>query len=140
MGRGPDPHVLEVVLDQLAGERVELLQALDLVAEQHHAEGGLGVGGEDLERLPRTRNVPAGERGVVARVLDRDELAQQRVAVDELALAERLQVLVVDLRRTEAVDAGHAGDDQHVAAREQRRRRRVPRRSISWLIAESFSM
>jgi hypothetical protein len=32
--RGPDRDVLEVVLDELAGERVEVLQALDLVAEQ----------------------------------------------------------------------------------------------------------
>ena len=33
--RRPDPDVLEVVLDHLAGERVEVLQVLDLVAEQH---------------------------------------------------------------------------------------------------------
>ena len=52
-------------------------------------------------------------------------LRSSRVAVDELALAQGLQVLVVGLRRAEAVDAGDAGDDQHVAAREQRRGRRV---------------
>ena len=125
VGRRPDPHVLDVVLEDLAGQRVELLERLDLVAEQHDPEGGLGVGGEDLERLAADPEGAAAQRGVVARVLDRDELAQQRVAVDELALAQRLQVLVVGLGRAEAVDAGDAGHDQHVATGEQRRRGRV---------------
>ncbi len=123
--RRPDADVLEVVLDQLAGERIEVLEVLDLVAEQDDPVGRLGVGGEDLERLAPDPEGPPGERGVVARVLDRDELAQQGVAVDELALAQRLQVLVVGLRRSQAVDAGHAGHDHHVPAREQRRGRRV---------------
>ena len=85
--RRPDRDVLEVVVDQLAGERVEVLQALDLVAEERRAEGRLGVGREDLERLPAHAERAAAERRVVARVLDRDELAQQLVAVDEVALA-----------------------------------------------------
>ncbi len=123
--RRPDPDVLEVILDHLAGQRVEVLQVLDLVAEQHDPVGGLGVGREDLERLAAHPECPARERGVVARVLDRDQLPQQRIAVDELTLAQRLQVLVVGLRRTQPVDAGHAGHDQDIPAREQRRRRRV---------------
>jgi hypothetical protein len=49
--RRPDRDVLEVVGDELAGQRVEVLQALDLVAEERRPEGRLGVGGEDLERL-----------------------------------------------------------------------------------------
>ena len=117
----PDRDVLEVVLDQLAGDRVEVLQVLDLVAEQHDPVGGLRVGGPDLERLAADPEGAARERRVVARVLDRDELAQQPVAVDHLALVERLQVLVVDLGRAEAVDARDAGDDDDVAPGEQRR-------------------
>ena len=113
--------MLEVVLDQLAGDRVEVLEVLDLVAEQHDPVGRLGVGGPDLERLAAHPEGAAGQRRVVARVLDRDELAQQPVTVDHLALVERLQVLVVGLGRAEAEDAGHAGDDHHVAAGEQRR-------------------
>ena len=80
--RRPDRDVLEVVEDELARQRVEVLQALDLVAEQRRAERGLGVGREDLERLAAHAEGPAAQRGVVARVLQRDELAQQLVAVD----------------------------------------------------------
>ena len=121
----PDRDVLEVVHDQLARQRVEVLQALDLVAEQERAERGLGVGGEDLQRVAAHAERAAAERRVVAVVLEVDELAQQLVAVDVAALEQDLAVVVVGLRRAEAEDRRHRGDDHHVAAREQRRRRGV---------------
>ena len=123
--RRPDRDVLEVVDDQLARQRVEVLEALDLVAEQDRAEGGLRVRGEDLQRVAADPERPAARGGVVAVVLEVDELAQQLVAVDVGALDQRLQVVVVRLRRAEAEDRRHRGDDQHVAAREQRGRRGV---------------
>ena len=123
--RRPDRHVLEVVGDQLAGERVEVLQALDFVAEHRRAEGRLGVGGEHLERLAAHAEGAAREHAVVARVLDRDEFAQQLVAVDLLAALEDLHVHLVRLRRAEAVDARHRRHHDHVAAREHRRGRGV---------------
>ena len=123
--RRPDADVLDVVLDELARQRVEVLQALDLVAEQLHAVGRLRVGGEDLQRLAPHAEVRAPERSVVARVLDRDELAQQPVAVDVVAALEQHHVAVVGLRRAHAEDRRHRRHDDHVAPAEQRRRRRV---------------
>ena len=120
--RRPDRHVLEVVLDELARQRVEVLQALDLVPEERRAERGLGVGREDLERLAPDAEGAPPQRGVVAGVLDRDELAQQQVAVDDLAALEDLEVHVVGLGRAEAEDRRHRGDDDDVAAGEERRR------------------
>ena len=119
---GPDRDVLEVVDDQLARQRVEVLQALDLVAEHQRAEGRLGVGGEDLQRVPAHAERAAPERRVVAVVLEVDELAQQLVAVHLAALEQDLAVVVVGLRRAEAEDRAHRGDDHHVAAGEQRGR------------------
>ena len=106
--------------------RVEVLQALHLVAEQQRPEGRLLVGREDLQRVPAHAERAAAQRRVVAVVLQVDELAQELVAVHVLALDDDLAVLVVGLRRAEAEDAGHRGDDDHVAASEQGRRRRVP--------------
>ena len=117
--------MLEVVDDQLAGQRVEVLQPLHLVAEELGAEGGLGVGREDLERVPAHAECPAAQRGVVAVVLQGDELAQELVAVDVAALDQDLAVGVVGLGRAQAEDAGHAGHDHDVAPGEQRRGRRV---------------
>ncbi len=119
MRRRPDRDVLEVVADDLARQRVEVLQALDLVAEQQHPERGLLVGREDLQRLPAHAEGAAAERRVVAVVLQRDQLAQQLVAVHVGALDDHLAVGVVGLRRAEAEDARHRGDDDHVAASEQ---------------------
>ena len=120
--RRPDRDVLEVVDDQLARQRVEVLQALHLVAEQARAEGRLRVGGEDLQRVAAHAERAAPERRVVAVVLEVDELAQQLVAIDVAPLSRIWQVLVVRVRRAEAEDRGHRRDDDHVAAREQRRR------------------
>ena len=66
--RRPDRDVLEVVGDELARQRVEVLQALDLVAEQRRAERGLLVGGEDLERLPAHAERCRGPSAVSLRV------------------------------------------------------------------------
>ena len=71
---------------------------------------------------PRTRKVPRPKSMIVALVLNLDQLAQDRVAVDALAALERQHQAVVRLGRTEAVDAGHAGDDDDVASLEQRAR------------------
>ena len=119
VGRRPDADVLELLVD-LAGERVEVLDRLDLVAEEPRAEGRLGVGREHLERLAAHAERAAGEHLVVAPVLDVDELAQDLVAVDHLALLERDHLGVVLLRRAHAVDARDGGDDDHVPAGEQR--------------------
>ena len=117
----PDGGVAQL-LEQLAGERVELVDGLDLVAEEDRAVGGLGVGGEDLERVAANAEGPAAERGVVARVLDVDQLAQHGVAVERVAALEHQHQAVVLLGRAKAEDAGHAGHDDRVAPAEQGRR------------------
>ena len=71
---------------------------------------------------PLTRKRPRPSKRVVADVLDVDELAQHQVAVLLLAHVDDDDALLVLLRRAEAVDAGDRGDDDHVAAREQRTR------------------
>ena len=85
---GQIADVLEL-LEDLAGERVEVLELLDLVAEEDRPVGGLGVGREDLERLAPDAERAAAERLVVARVLDVDELAQHLVAVGHVAALEQ---------------------------------------------------
>ena len=112
--------MLEVVDDQLARQRVEVLQALDLVAEEARAERRLGVGREDLERVAAHAERAAAERGVVAVVLQAHELAQQLVAVVHAALDDDLDVGVVGLGRAEAEDRRDGRDDDHVAPGEQR--------------------
>ena len=86
VGGRPDRDVVDRVED-LAGQRVEVLDPLDLVAEEGDPVGRLGVGGHDLQHLAADPEGAAAEHRVVALVLHLHQLAQHLVAVD---LARRL--------------------------------------------------
>ena len=110
----------------LAGERIELGDGFDLVAEQRDAPGGvLVVGGEELDGVAADAEGAADEAGVAALVLQLGEGAEQLALVDRLALAQVEGHGGVVLDRADAVDAGDRGDDDDVVALEQRARGRV---------------
>ena len=73
-------HRLQL-FDDLAGERVDRRDALDLVAEQRDAQRLLLVRGEHLDRVAAHAELVAGEAHVVALVLELDEPAQDRALV-----------------------------------------------------------
>ena len=91
--------------EELAGQRVELGDALDLVAEELDADERLLGGRLELEGVAADAEPGARERLVVALVLEVDEVAQDGVA-PVLAAGPQLEDgrAVVD-RRAEAVDA-----------------------------------
>jgi hypothetical protein len=103
-----------------------VLNRLDLVAEEDRAECGLGIAREDLQRLAAHAKRAARQRLVVAVVLHVDELAQDLVAIGHVPAAQGQRMVAVLLWRAQAVDARDGGDDDHVAAREQRGGGRVP--------------
>ena len=109
----------------LASDRIEVRDRLDLVAEERHAISGLRVGGLHLDHVAAGPEAAAVEHHVVAAVLDVDEPAQDRLARVLLPHPQVHHLLLVLGRRAEAVDAGHGRDDDHVTACEQRRRGRV---------------
>ena len=117
---------LVVAAKRLAGQRIERAQLVHLVAEQLDAQRALFVRQVDLDDVAADAEHAAAEVVVVALVLDLDQLAEDLLAVDALPALERQHHPVVRLRRAEAVDARDAGDDDDVAALEQRARRRQP--------------
>ena len=76
--------------------------------------------GIDLDDVAADPERAASEVVIVALVLNLDELAEHLVARDPLPALEGQQHAVIGFRRAQAVDARHAGDDDHVAALEQR--------------------
>lgn len=78
---GGEDVELAVLTDDLAGQRVQGGQGLDLVAEHFDADGQFLVDREDLDGVPAHPEGAAGEGDVVARVLDVHEAAQQLVPV-----------------------------------------------------------
>ena len=125
MAVGVEPDLVEPA-GALAGERVELDDALDLVAEHGEAPGAvLQVGREDLDRIALGAEGAAGEVELVAAVLQLDQGAQQPLALDLLALLQGQGHAGIGLGRADAVDAGHRGHDHDVVALEQGAGRRV---------------
>ena len=107
VGRRVDVGLLALG-EELAGQRVELGDPLDLVAEELDADERLLRGRLELERVAADAEPGAAQRLVVALVLEVDEVAQDGVA-PVLAADPQLEDgrAVVD-RRAEAVDARHA--------------------------------
>ncbi len=80
---------------------------------------------EQFDRVAAHAKRAAHEIVVVAPVLQFDESGQQLGAVDPVALGQRQRHLRIGLDRADAVDARHRGDDDDVAALEDRARRRM---------------
>ena len=123
--RGRVDRDLVLARVDLAAERVEVRDRLDLVAEQRDAVGRLRIRRLHLDDVAARAEAPAAEHHVVAAVLDVDEGPQQLVARVALAHPHGHQLLLVLARRAEAVDARDRGDDHDVAAAQERRGRRV---------------
>ena len=123
--RRPDGEVVEL-RQHLAGERVEVGDLLDLVAEHRDPVRGLDVRRLHLDDVAAHPEAPTGEHRVVADVLRVDQRAEHLVAVVLGADLQDEHFLAPLLRGAEAVDAAHGGDDHDVAAREQRARRAEP--------------
>ena len=124
VGGREDPQLVDLA-EHLAGERVQVVQRLDLVAEELDAEGELLVRRDDLHGVAAHPERAAVERQVVAGVLHIDERAQQRIALHVAADLELHRPVEVGLRGAEAVDARHGRHHDDVAAREQVHRGRV---------------
>ena len=114
------------LLDDLAGERVDRADALDLVAEQLRC----------APPAPRTRGTPRSCRRARGTCCGRtpkslrsycSSTSRRRIArwSRSSPTLEHQQLLGVHLGRTEAVDRRDRRDDDHVAAGEQRARGRV---------------
>ena len=109
----------------MSGERVEPADPLDLVAEELDAHRlVLALGGVDLDHVAAHAELPAGEGDVIPLVEHVHQLREQRLPRHLLAGLYGDEHLQKILRGGEAVNAGDAGDDNRIAAREQRTDRR----------------
>jgi hypothetical protein len=114
-----------VLREHHAGQRVEVRDRLDEIAEERDAIRRLRVRRLHLDDVSLHAKAAAAEQRVVTDVLDVDELAQHQVAILLLADVHEHDALLVLLRRAQAVDARDGSDDDDVAPREEVRRRRV---------------
>ena len=122
---GKDTGVFQFRSD-LARNDLLLAQPVHLVAEEFDADGDLRVArGKNLHDVAAHAEGGTGEIDVFALVLQFDEATDKVVARERIAWADGDGEVEVLLRRTQAIDAGNRGNDEHVAALAQRGRRRV---------------
>ncbi len=120
---GREDRQLALALEIFAGKQVDDVDRFDRVAEKVDAMDELFLDADELERIAAHAEGSAHQVEVVAPVLHVDQLAQENVAVDVLADPNACRHLHVIRRRAKTEDAGDRGDDQRVAARQQRLRR-----------------
>ena len=120
-------HVHLVFLaDHVPGDRVQRVDRFDLVAEELDAHRVLLVHRDDLDRCRRARGSCRGEKSMSLRSYCMETNLRSRSSRFELhAHLQGDHARDVLLGGAEAVDAGHRGDDDDVAAGEQRVGRRV---------------
>ena len=112
--------------DDVAGERIDLRDALDCVAPELDAHRLLVIGGVDLDRIATHAEGAPLEAHVIALVLHRHEIGEQRVAAALLTALRRHHQLGVEFGVAEAVNGGDAGHDDDVFALHEARRRTQP--------------
>ena len=106
-----------------AGQRIELDDALDLVAKHRKAPGAVfQMRREDFDRVAARPEAAALEVGVVAAVMQRHQVGEQLIARQALALLHREGHRRVGFDRADTVDARHRRHDDHVVAFQQRAR------------------
>jgi hypothetical protein len=112
--------------DHVAGQRMQVVQRLDLVTEVFDADGQFLVGRDDLDGVAPHPKRATSERQVVAGVLHVDQQPEQTVAGYLAADLQLDGAVEVGLRCAQAVDARHRRHHYDIASRQQRRGRGVP--------------
>ena len=114
VGGRPDGDVVQPA-DGGAGDHVDLADAVDLVPEKLHPQGGvLPIGGPDLHRVPPDPEHVAVKGDIVAFIADGHQLFQQLVPLQDGPHPQGDHHLGEVLRLAQTVDTGDGGDHDHV--------------------------
>ena len=104
----------------LAGQRIELDDALDLVAEQLNPPGAVfQMRREQLDGVAAHPEGAAGEVHIGALILQGDEIGEELALLHARAALQLEGHRGIGLDRADTVDARHRGDDDHVVALQQ---------------------
>ena len=118
-------HHLATIGKDLAGERINLGDALYLIAKELEPQDRLFTGRLHLERIATHAKLRSAERRIIALILQINKVTQDRITAILAALPDTEDRGAVINWRTEAIDAGDRGNDDRVATLKERLGRRV---------------
>ena len=116
---GREDFHLGVVVQDLAGEGIDLADAFDLISPEADAQGVVAVGRLHLQHIPTHAEFRPLQGRVVALVKDVDQVAQDLIAAYHLAYGQLQGHLPIILWAAQAVDAGDRSDDYHIPPAEE---------------------
>ena len=117
---------MRTLRQNLTRQHVNFQNALHFVVKHFNAHGFFVVtGGDNLNYIAAHAEGAALKGNVVTVVLNFHQLAQNRLAVNNLSSPQRKHHIIIFLRRAQTVNARYAGNDNNVAAFKQRAGRRV---------------
>ncbi len=97
-------------------QRVKLDNALDFIAEKRHPVRRFCIGGHNLQRIAAHPERTASQVHVIAAVLDRHKLPQDRIPPDFIAHLHFDHRLGPRRRVADTINAGYRRHDNHIAA------------------------
>ena len=103
-------------LSYFAEQRIDSRDGIHFVAPKFNAIGLVLIAWIDFDDVAPDAETAALEVYVVSFVLKLHQLLQKRIARDAHAGLKKDQHAVIGVRVSQAVDAGHAGYDNHVAS------------------------
>ena len=131
---GPRRHIMRIGINlhavelarRSAGQGIEFADGIDIVAEKFDPPSTILVMcRENIDHIAAHAESAARKGIVVAPVLQGGQIAHQLHAVQFGAFADRHRRARIRLHRTDAVNARHAGHDDHIVAFQNRPRRRM---------------
>ena len=101
----------------LASQRIELADAVDLIAEEFHTDGSFsGVGRENLHHITVDTELVADEVDIVALILQFHQLVEQFISVFFHTCTQRDDHVSVVDRVAKRVDTGNGSHDDNISA------------------------
>ena len=105
--------------DLLLSQVVEFVESDDDIALEQDPVERL-AGALNIDRAAADPEAATLKLGVIAGILEADQMVQEGLSADRFSLSQDEGVLAVLLRRAETIDAAHRRNDQHVPSRQER--------------------
>ena len=111
-----------VLFQDAPGDRIDLSDGIDFVAEHLDADRIVFIGREHFDHVAARPEEASLQPIILAGILHFNQAPQDLIPLDLLSLFQEEQHSVIGFGRSQTVDAGNAGNDDAIPALEQRPR------------------
>ena len=125
-----------MLADHFACQWIDDRQLLDFITPKFDPVTVLFVRGPEFNTIASHAEFGSLEYDVVSLILDFDQFAEHLIPINLLSLTERHHHAFIFFWRTQSVDAGYAGHDDHIVSTDERAGRGQPQ-SVDLIVDRS---